>query len=209
MEIIPLNGWQYYWKINCANSNPSLIPTAHSVHKYRGESPLTWFPWTSYKIKYCIFDSFEELWWCGFLQRTHEDVSTRAGAGAALGSPGAQQTPALGSRWKEQGEHTWGKDGSQGGGLVWELHHWEWNPSPSQMELGLFMSLGCDIHSVHLAGTEGKSCQRIPWKDHSAGASMSSLHVNQCVIQPAGEGIMGRKHQAMKCSTFFLINTND
>lgn len=150
-----------------------------------------------------------------FLHSTCEDVSTRAGSRRSRGSTGRalqwhrKPLHSFSSQGKEQGEHTWGKAGSQRGSLVRESHHWEWNPSPRQMEQSLFTSLGCDIHSVHLAGSEEESCQQIPWKDHSAPASIPSFHVNQCVIQPGGEGIMERKHQAMKCSTLLLINTND
>lgn len=86
--------------------------------------------------------------------------------------------------------HMWEKDELHRGRLVWELHCWEWNSSLSQMELSLFTSLNCDIHSVHLADAEGKSFQWIPWKYRSARACVSSFHVNQCVTQTSGEDIM-------------------
>lgn len=74
------------------------------------------------------------------------------------------------------------KDGLCRGKLVRELHCWEWNSSLSQMEMSLFTSLHCDIHSVHLADAEGKSFQQISSKHRSACACFSSLHINQHVI---------------------------
>lgn len=212
MEIIPLERWQYCWKANCANSNSRLIPTAHSVHKHWGESPLKLG-----SLELQQLTTLNIVFWVtwGILVQV---LQGSCPAAVRMGPPeqapgGAGQQQDL--QWhsspctqagKGTGEHTWGKMDHR---EVWELHHWEWNPSPSQMEPNLFTSLGCDIHSVHLAGTEGESCQQIPWKDHSAPASISSFHVNQRAIQPGAEGIMDRKHQAGKCSTLFLINTND
>lgn len=94
----------------------------------------------------------------------------------------SQQAFLFTSQWQKDCVHTWGKDGLCRGKLMRELHCWEWNSSLSQMELSLFTSLSCAIHSVHLADAEGKSFQQIPWKHCSARACFSSFRVNQHVI---------------------------
>lgn len=97
-------------------------------------------------------------------------------------SPASQQTFSICKSMIERVCHTLEKDGLCRGKLVRELHCWEWNSSLSQMELSLFTSLNCDIHSVHLADAEGKSFQQISSKYHSASACFSSLHINQHII---------------------------
>lgn len=112
MNIIPLEWWQYCWKGNCANSDSRLIPTAHSLHIYWGESPLTWFPWTSisYNIKYCIVTHLRNFgaggFWgsCTAPVRVWPPEEAPGGAGAALGlssgtaNPSSHQ-PATGTGW--------------------------------------------------------------------------------------------------------------